>query len=155
MLKTLVLSEELQGLTDQLEEILHDQLPEVAHRTVDAYHDTDELKELRKVLRELENLQRVIGMKTYALLRLRPEIVDVKQTWFKSEDEAAEAGVEAPEPKPEPEPPPADTLVVPHICHAHPCGNHVGITACPHCKLPFCPKHHDPALHPCAGDSFE
>lgn len=146
------LQSELAELTEKLEELLHNKLPEAA-RLVRAR--SGDGRDLVPLVDELDELQRALGMKTYELLRTgaplgRVEVSEVRQEFYPSDLQrwgAAES--------PTAVQPVDEASVVSRTCSANPCTRTSGVTPCARCKRPFCPDHNDPALHPCEGDQFE
>lgn len=124
------LSEELKDLTDALEKILHEELPEAA-RLIERNGSGSE--KVRVVVEKLDKVERALGLKTFELLRRGPQTMMPLRM---EPPEPATVGQKGEH--------------VPITCSYLNC-RILEIETCPACSKPFCSKHIDPAIHPC-GD---
>ncbi len=154
------LQDELAELTERMEKILHEELPDAA-RTIEA-DGSGGVADVRRTIRELDDVQRALGLKTFELLHTNPQALSpVLQR-------IAPAGIPSSPVAPGPdlvgdaELGPDYFTTARREAVAHPKGEAVtiacyrcrrieGVTSCVACALPFCPEHVDPAKHPC-GD---
>ncbi len=152
----LTLQEELADLTARIEKILHDELPEAARKTVDELKTSPAGGDLAEIVKELDDVQRALGLKTYELLRGQPQALGpvlrrLAPHGIGSSPEAPGPDLvgDATLPDPVDYDPGEKGEAATVVCYR--CRSPRGVTSCPDCAKPFCPDHVDPALHPC-GD---
>jgi hypothetical protein len=151
------LAEELKNLTDRLEKILHEELPEAARVAIQLLGDNVSSTEaLGRTVAELDQVQRVLGLRTFELLRRGPmPKISGSDLSLALAALVGDEGIEAGEPDQQAPRPaggakPGKGVPVEITCTFLNCHD-AKVFTCESCSKPFCERHVDPAIHPC-GD---